>query len=109
HRLQYLDDAQRHDLPQDAADRRRIASMSGFASWDAFSARLKEVRAAVSRHFDAVFAESRQEEEPWPGHPRLETLRSSQRYALLPADSKRRLDLLIPALARASAATPQPE
>ena len=41
-------------------------------------------------------------------HPRLAAPRASQRYALLPADSKRRLDLLIPALARASAATPDP-
>jgi len=109
HRLQYLDDAQRHDLPEDAEDRRRIASMAGFSSWDAFNARLEAVRAAVSRHFEAVFTESQQKEEPWPEHPRLEALRSSQRYALLPADSRRRLDALIPALGKASAATPQPE
>jgi [glutamine synthetase] adenylyltransferase / [glutamine synthetase]-adenylyl-L-tyrosine phosphorylase len=109
HRLQYLDDAQRHDLPEDAEDRRRIASMSGFSSWDAFNAGLGAVRASVSRHFEAVFAESQQTDEPWPEHPRLEALRSSQRYALLPADSKRRLDALIPALGKAAAATPQPE
>ncbi|HEX9395113.1 MAG TPA: bifunctional [glutamate--ammonia ligase]-adenylyl-L-tyrosine phosphorylase/[glutamate--ammonia-ligase] adenylyltransferase [Burkholderiales bacterium] len=106
HRLQYLDDAQRHDLPQDAEDRARIASMAGFPSWDAFTLRLQEVRAAVSRHFEAIFAESTTAPEPWPAHPRLEALRASQRYALLPTESKRRLDLLIPALARAAAATP---
>jgi glutamate-ammonia-ligase adenylyltransferase len=108
HRLQYLDDAQRHDLPQDAGDRARIAAMSGFPSWDAFSSRLEEVRAAVSRHFEAVFAAPAQETEEWPEHPRLSALRASQRYALLPADSRRRLDLLIPALAKAAAATPDP-
>jgi len=108
HRLQYLDDAQRHDLPQDADDRARIAAMSGFPSWDAFSTALEEMRAAVSRHFDAVFAAPAREAEGWPEHPRLAALRASQRYALLPADSKRRLDLLIPVLARASAATPDP-
>src|SRR6266513_2387854 len=57
HRLQYLDDAQRHDLPADEVDRARLAKMSGFASWEAFSARLQSVRDAVSRHFDSVFAE----------------------------------------------------
>ena len=108
HRLQYLDDAQRHDLPQDAGDRARIAAMSGFASWEPFSSRLEEVRAAVSRHFDAVFAAPAQETEAWPEHPRLTALRASQRYALLPADSRRRLDLLIPALAKAAAAMPDP-
>ena len=108
HRLQYLDDAQRHDLPQDADDRARIAAMAGFASWEVFSAALEERRAAVSRHFDAVFAAPAPEAEGWPEHARLAALRASQRYALLPADSKRRLDLLIPALARASGATPDP-
>src|SRR5207302_825718 len=42
-------------------------------------------------------------------HPRLDALRSSQRYAALPAESRRRLDLLLPALARASAATADPQ
>jgi glutamate-ammonia-ligase adenylyltransferase len=109
HRLQYLDDAQRHDLPQDAEEQARIARMCGFASWHTFSKTLDAHRAAVSRHFDAVFAESRQESEPWPDHPRLDSLRASQRYAALPAESRRRLDALIPALARAAAAGPDPE
>jgi glutamate-ammonia-ligase adenylyltransferase len=109
HRLQYLDDAQRHDLPEDDADRAHLASMAGFASWEAFSVRLRSVREAVSRHFENVFAERDAEPAPWPVHPRLDALRSSQRYAALPADSKRRLDALIPALSRASNATPDPE
>jgi glutamate-ammonia-ligase adenylyltransferase len=109
HRLQYLDDAQRHDLPQDAEDRSRIARMSGFSAWEDFAAALDGHRAAVSRHFDAVFAESKQEDEPWPEHPRLAALQASQRYAALPADSRRRLDKLVPALAKASAATPDPD
>jgi [glutamine synthetase] adenylyltransferase / [glutamine synthetase]-adenylyl-L-tyrosine phosphorylase len=105
HRLQYLDDAQRHDLPGEEDDRARLAKMAGFASWEAFSARLQSLRGAVSRHFESVFAESDAEAAPWPEHPRLDALRSSQRYAALPADSKRRLDALVPALAKASAAT----
>ena len=108
HRLQYLDDAQRHDLPRDADDRARIAAMSGFPSWESFSAKLEEVRTSVSRHFEAVFAAPEDKAEDWPEHPRLAALRASQRYAHLPADSKRRLDLLIPALAKAAAATPDP-
>jgi glutamate-ammonia-ligase adenylyltransferase len=109
HRLQYLDDAQRHDLPQEAEEQARIARMCGFASWQEFSRQLEAHRAAVSRHFEAVFAESRQESEPWPEHPRLQSLRASQRYAALPAESRRRLDALIPALARAAAGTPHRE
>jgi glutamate-ammonia-ligase adenylyltransferase len=106
HRLQYLDDAQRHDLPCDDEDRARLAAMAGFADWAAFAVALQAVRAAVTRHFDAVFARQEEAPEPWPAHPRLEALRASQRYALLPAESRRRLDRLVPALARAAAGTP---
>jgi glutamate-ammonia-ligase adenylyltransferase len=109
HRLQYLDDAQRHDLPEDDDDRSRLAAMSGFSSWKDFSARLGAVRAAVSRHFERVFAEPEAAAEPWPEHPRLAALRSSQRYAALPEASRRRLDRLMPALARAARATDDPE
>jgi glutamate-ammonia-ligase adenylyltransferase len=105
HRLQYLDDAQRHDLPESADDRSRLARMMRLASWDAFAAELARHRDAVTRHFEAVFAEREQKPEPWPEHPRLAALRASQRYAALPADSRRRLDALIPALARAAQAT----
>jgi [glutamine synthetase] adenylyltransferase / [glutamine synthetase]-adenylyl-L-tyrosine phosphorylase len=109
HRLQYLDDAQRHDLPREEEDRARLAKMAGFASWEDFSARLQSVRDAVSRHFESVFAERDPEAAPWPAHPRLDALRSSQRYAALPAESRRRLDALVPALAKASAATADPQ
>jgi glutamate-ammonia-ligase adenylyltransferase len=109
HALQYLDDAQRHDLPQDEADRARVAAMCGFSSWKEFYAGLGEVRAAVSRHFEDVFAEAETPLEPWPDHPRLAALRSSQRYAALSQDSRGRLDRLMPALARAAKATPDPD
>jgi glutamate-ammonia-ligase adenylyltransferase len=109
HRLQYLDDAQRHDLPDGEDDRARIAAMMDFPSWQKFSVALGAHRAAVSRHFEDVFSEPEPSDEPWPEHPRLAAFRASQRYAALPADSKRRLDALIPALARASAATPDPD
>jgi glutamate-ammonia-ligase adenylyltransferase len=111
HRLQYLDDAQTHELPADPEDRARIAQMAGFDAWDSFFARLDAHRQAVTRHFQAVFAEPGAEADAtlWPDDPRLAALRASQRYVRLPEDSKRRLDALIPALARAAAATPDPE
>src|SRR5687767_4830042 len=40
HRLQYLDDAQRHDLPTDEEDRERLARMAGFSGWQAFEEKL---------------------------------------------------------------------
>jgi glutamate-ammonia-ligase adenylyltransferase len=108
HRLQYLDDAQRHDLPQDDEDRARVAAMCGFPSWTEFYSKLEEIRAAVSRHFADVFAEAETPLEPWPDHPRLAALRSSQRYSALPQESRQRLERLMPALARAAQATPDP-
>ncbi len=109
HRLQYLDDAQRHDLPRDEDDRSRIAAMLGVASWSAFYENLQTVRATVTAHFNDLFSEKQAAEEPWPEHRRAAALRASQRYAALPADSKRRLDALVPALYRAARATPDPD
>jgi glutamate-ammonia-ligase adenylyltransferase len=111
HRLQYLDDAQRHDLPQDDEDRGRLAAMSGFPGWDAFASRLAEHRAAVTRHFEGALGQPEPEARAraWPDHPRAVALRGSQRYAALPAESRQRLDALIPALADAAAATPDAE
>jgi [glutamine synthetase] adenylyltransferase / [glutamine synthetase]-adenylyl-L-tyrosine phosphorylase len=111
HRLQYLDDAQTHELPVSGDDRARLAQMAGFDAWESFYGALNAHRSAVTRHFQAVFAEPGAESEarPWPEHPRLAALRSSQRYLQLPEDSRRRFDALIPALAAAAAATPDPE
>lgn len=110
HRLQYLDDAQTHLLPTDEDDRRRIALMMDFADWTAFRAALDAHRDAVTRQFRAVFAESTDDAElPWPDHPRAAQLRDSLRYAQLPEDSRRRVDRVVPLLAKAAKATPDPE
>ena len=109
HRLQYLDDAQTHELPQDEEDRARVAEMCGFSSWREFYQKLQFFRDSVSRHFEDVFAQPEAPPEPWPAHPRAAALRASQRYAALPEESRRRLERLIPALARASQATPDPD
>ena len=108
HRLQYLDDAQTHELPANDEDRARLAQMADFETWESFYTALNVHRQAVTHHFQAVFAEPGAESEakPWPDHPRLTALRTSQRYLQLPEDSKRRLDVLIPALASAATTTP---
>jgi glutamate-ammonia-ligase adenylyltransferase len=111
HRLQYLDDAQRHLLPEDEEDRSRLARMMDFDSWEPFSAALDAHRGAVTRHFQDVFASAPppREARAWPAHPRAVALRASQRYAALSEDSRRRLDQLVPALADAAAAMADPD
>jgi glutamate-ammonia-ligase adenylyltransferase len=131
HRLQYLDDQQRHTLPEDREDRERIAQMSDCATWEEFSARLQAQRDAVQRHFHSVLAEAPAAQGPdvWQDDPeavaralaaggfrnpaasaeRLLATRRGQRYALLPADSRRRVDTLVPALAAAAARCPDPD
>jgi len=109
HGLQYLDDAQRHELPEDAEDQGRLAQMLRFADWPSFRAELDRHRSAVSGHFGNIFAERAAEEDAWPDHPRLAALRASQRYVSLPEESRRRLDRVVPALAKASKRTPDPE
>jgi glutamate-ammonia-ligase adenylyltransferase len=84
--------------------------MSGFDGWDEFAARLDEVRATVTRHFQDVFAETQGENgAAWPDHPRAAAFRASQRYAALPEDSRRRVDQLVPALAALAARSPDSE
>ena len=112
HRLQYVDDAQTHMLPEDEDGRARLAAMADFPDWATLAAKLDALRAQVTRCFQDVLAGPAQEGAPaaaWPGHPRAAALRASQRYAMLPEDSRRRLDHLVPALAAAAAATPDPD
>jgi glutamate-ammonia-ligase adenylyltransferase len=56
HRLQYLDDAQTHALPESEEDRLRIALSMGFDGWAAFSAALDSLRESVSAIFEQVCA-----------------------------------------------------
>jgi glutamate-ammonia-ligase adenylyltransferase len=130
HRLQYLDDRQTHRLPEDSEDRARLAAMAEFADWPSFAERLARVREAVTGHFQVVLAEAEPADsalwedpreaaarelealgfrDPPTSAARLAASRASQRYALLPEDSKRRFDALVPALARAAAATDAPD
>ena len=132
HRLQYLDDAQTHRLPRDAGDQARIAAMCGFETWNACATKIAAVRESVAAHFNAVFAQSGDEvssfDSIWQDDPaeaagalrehgypdpqaaaaRLHATRSSQRYLGLPADSRQRVDALVPRLAAAAVNTPDP-
>ncbi|MBK5104592.1 MAG: hypothetical protein JJE42_10110, partial [Burkholderiales bacterium] len=62
HRLQYLDDAQTHELPAGDEDRALVAAAMGFGDYSGLMRRLDELRAQVSRHFDGVFAAPDQDE-----------------------------------------------
>jgi glutamate-ammonia-ligase adenylyltransferase len=134
HRLQYLEDRQTHRLPVDADDRARIAAMSDAPDWAALEARIEAVRATVTRHFQATLAESEENadsatpsiwqddreavagalaplgyRDPDAAAARLLAIRASQRYTLLPTDSRRRFDALVPALASVAADTADPD
>ncbi|HET7765356.1 MAG TPA: bifunctional [glutamate--ammonia ligase]-adenylyl-L-tyrosine phosphorylase/[glutamate--ammonia-ligase] adenylyltransferase [Burkholderiales bacterium] len=125
HRLQYLDDAQTHELPADPADRLLVARAMGFAAWDSFRVALEQRRSRVSWHFEQLFSV---EEAPrhalaplWAGEnaeerlgqlgfrdpeaaaARLAAVRAGARYAGLPEASRRRFDALIPGIIEVSA------
>ena len=137
HRLQYRDDAQTHDLPQDDGERVALADAMACADADAFDRLLDRHRNNVDRHFDALFsaADGGTERDPlavvWiapaPEDAQLAALttagygdaralivelarvRQSPRYLQLPTPSRVRFDTLVPQLLRAAAATTAPQ
>jgi len=135
HRLQYRDDTQTQTLPSDPIERAALARAGGFADANAFDRALQHHRAAVIRHFDAMFAsapadaidpltrvwldappnaehaaalESAGFAEPEPIIAAIARVRASARYLQLPALSRERFDLLVPQLLRVAAGTVQP-
>jgi [glutamine synthetase] adenylyltransferase / [glutamine synthetase]-adenylyl-L-tyrosine phosphorylase len=134
HRLQWLDDAQTHALPTAAEDRQLIAQGMGFPGWPQFQRALDAERAAVTRHFESIFAEQNEESTStplWQGSiepdaavaalgargfaasdeamKRLAALRAGVRYQQLPESSKERLDKLVPRIIDAAAKTADPD
>ncbi|HSD43811.1 MAG TPA: bifunctional [glutamate--ammonia ligase]-adenylyl-L-tyrosine phosphorylase/[glutamate--ammonia-ligase] adenylyltransferase [Burkholderiales bacterium] len=129
HRLQYLDDAQTHALPESSADRELVAESMGAPGWPAFVRALDEHRGAVTRHFESVFAAANGDAaastpvwqgtvegdaaerdlaargyiEPRETLARIRSLRASARYQQLPEASRERLDLLVPRFIEACA------
>ena len=56
HRIQYLDDAQTQQMPDDAESQAMLAEAMGFANHAALLAALDRHRTKVTRHFEQAFA-----------------------------------------------------
>ena len=134
HRLQYLDDAQTHKLPEKSEDQEVIAQAMGFSSYPALLVELDDHRAAVAKHFAAIFADPNQANHALDGvwqssenddqaselarqgyrdakeaAQRLAAMRSGSRYQQLPASVRERFDALVPRVIEACAAMPNPD
>jgi glutamate-ammonia-ligase adenylyltransferase len=134
HRLQYLDDAQTHMLPTSEEDRAIVARAMGYGSFDGLLAELDDHRAAVARHFEAVFADPNRGEhklagmwrgagnedqgeefarlgyrQPAEAAQRVAALREGPRYQQLAASIRDRFDALVPQLIQAAAEMPNPD
>ncbi|MBA3775562.1 MAG: bifunctional [glutamate--ammonia ligase]-adenylyl-L-tyrosine phosphorylase/[glutamate--ammonia-ligase] adenylyltransferase [Betaproteobacteria bacterium] len=136
HRLQYRDDAQTHQVPDDANERAAVAAAMRYPSLSDFDRALAQQRAVVALHFVQVLggpqaAESRADdslrtlwEDPTPSPAAMETLanagyadaagmlailsrvRTSNRLVALPELSRQRFDALLPQLLAVAAAHP---
>jgi glutamate-ammonia-ligase adenylyltransferase len=94
-RLQMADDAQTHELPEDAAGRARLATSMGFADWHSFSAALDARRRAVTARFDAVVLGRGAPGQAPPAAP-LDSLWSAEASLSGIADEARRAGLAEP-------------
>ncbi len=138
HRLQYLDDRQTQDLPDDEADRALVAEAMGFGEFSALETALEGHRDIVTRHFDAIFAGAETDAEadtdctavwlgtvagedagrrlsamgyadPAQAMERLSRLRGSGSYRRMSASGQARLDRLMPALIEVAAEQEKPD
>jgi glutamate-ammonia-ligase adenylyltransferase len=135
HRLQYLDDAQTHNLPARSEDQATVAASMGFPDYAALLARLDDYRTLVSRHFHAVFDDPNREEHSldavWQtaaddgvcsnrlaalgykdaeaAAQRLAQMKKSSRYQQLSTDGRARIDVLVPRLVEVATTTADPD
>jgi len=135
HRLQYVDDQQTHALPAAPADRQALARAMGCADAAHLLGELDRHRAAVTRHFEAIFAATPQEHHAlaalWHDSEedsnslallgqlgfrsgpeisrRLAAMRTGARYRQMPAASQARLDRIVPLAIEAAAARGAPD
>lgn len=137
HRLQYLADQQTQSLPEDGEDRQAIAEMTGHAEFGLMLRELDVHRAVVTRHFEAIFAGTRDNGSAHPqsdlwqqalpddkafervsalGYAdaasvcqRLGELRNSSRYRRMAASGQSRLDQLMPRLIETAGGFPNPD
>jgi glutamate-ammonia-ligase adenylyltransferase len=129
HRLQYLDDQQTQDLPENAEQQTIVAAAMGFADYGALLAALAPLREFVSQQFDTVFGPKQEISASvwWRDDAAAEELtaalaalgyrdvaslagnllqlRAGSRYRQLPDSSRQRLDMLLPRLAELCAET----
>jgi glutamate-ammonia-ligase adenylyltransferase len=127
HRLQYLDDAQTHALPENPDDQARVALAMGFANYEALLMELDDHRQTVARHFEAVFADPNEDNHAldvvWAQSEchvdelaklgfretaslceRLGAIRGGLRYQQMSEQAKGRFDALVPRVIQAAAA-----
>jgi glutamate-ammonia-ligase adenylyltransferase len=137
HRLQYLDDAQTHALPESDEDRQRIAVSMGFPDWSVFSESLDALRESVAVIFEQVCAISPGSESDHPLSPlwqddvapaeaaatlgamgyreperlaeRLRELRGSARVKRMASSGQSRLAQLMPRVLEVAAALADPD
>jgi glutamate-ammonia-ligase adenylyltransferase len=134
HRLQYLDDQQTQDIPEQADDRALLALGMGYADYEAMLEQLDHHRARVHQQFENIF----RAQESQPGdvaiwregiHAKdlelqlnnlnyrrgnesaelLMQLRNGNRYQQLPELSRQRVDQLIPKFIQHCAQQPDPD
>jgi glutamate-ammonia-ligase adenylyltransferase len=134
HRLQYLDDAQTHALPENPDDQTRVALAMGFGNYEALLMELDDHRQTVARHFEAVFADPNEKNHTldtvWSGGggdghadelaklgfrataalcERLAAIRGGTRYQQMSEQAKERFDALVPRVIQAAATTANPD
>jgi glutamate-ammonia-ligase adenylyltransferase len=137
HRLQYLEDEQTQRLPSNREDQEMLARAMDCNDFGALLTRLDGHREAVTRQFEAVFADHRVPDAPdplsrlWFGNAsaeesieiltprgyqnpsavlaRLRQLRESQVYRRMAASTQARVDRLAPRVIEAAAASEHPD
>ena len=126
HRLQYLDDQQTQDLPENPGDQALVAEGMGYADYGAMLEQLDRHRTLVGEQFAQIFStqenagtdNAQQDSALWCENMRVEEvrdglgelgytdaaslaerllhIRDSGRYRQLPETSRQRMDMLIP-------------
>lgn len=137
HRLQFLDDAQTHMLPDSASDQTLLAESMGHRDWHELYQTLSKHRLIVSQHFQSVFSDPNEREDNAPVQALwydscadeesgglLETMgyregknltqricrfRESSRYQQLPSSNRERLDAAACSLIELATKTPNPD
>lgn len=127
HRLQYVDDAQTHRLPNNPAQILKIARSLGFEDPAIFMKVLNTHMDFVASHFDAVFGDKHDEDAtddlsiPWAeelttrfadpesAQNRYAQWMESSRYKALPDAHRERVNRLMPSLLQAARQSESPD